>query len=512
MKTTKRFLSIMIIAIMTFCLSTFNFTVSADETYSITVENITQGISIDDQTFNAYKVFAVTYDGDAYTYSLDNECLSPLGYGDDYTIEELQKFTTKEQMQVFGDYVYNNYIKNQSPSIAGTATASNGSAVIKVDKPGYYLVFGAGDNINGADDKKAVTSLVMCDTASPNATVNLKLDAPSLEKQIQHNETNEWGVVGDNQIGDEVNFRLITKVPSINGYSNYDYIIHDNMTDGLTYKEFVEIKVNDEDGRGIALDETYYTATGSNQNLTVSVDIKAAISAGVISENDELYTYYKATLNTAALKSDSANKTQHNDNEAYLEYSNNPYDNTSKGETPHVKVYDWTFAAVIHKVGVSGTGENKTIKDLAGAGFTIQDEDGTVKFSRTGTDEYTVDPNGTITEIITPENGTFKILGLDDSQNYTMEETTVPNGYSKCANVILNINADYNGIGNELTVLELNAQNASASGMTVTIENTSGKILVGTGGIGTTIFYIVGGALMAGAVVLIIIKKRINNK
>lgn len=506
MKTTKRFLSVMLIALMTFCLSAF--TVSADS-FSITVSNDNPAVSIDGQTFNAYKVFAVTYDGDAYTYSLDGTCLSPSGYGAGYGIDDLQNFD-ESQMQTFANYVYTNYIQGKSPSVAGTATTSAGSAVINVSEAGYYLVFGAGNNTSGATGKDAVTSLVMCDTASPNASVKLKLDAPSLDKQIQHNETAEWGVVGDNQIGDTIKFRLITKVPSINGYSQYKYVIHDTMTTGLTYKELVEVKVND----STTLDPTYYTATCSGQDLTVTFKIKEALEANAIAVDDKLYTYYNATLNTDALKSEAANTTQHNDNEAYLEYSNNPYDTTSTGETPHVKVYDWTFATTIHKVGVSGTGESKTTKDLKGAGFTIKDKNGNVvKFSSTTANEYIVDPNGSVTEIITPDNGTFKILGLDDSQDYVLEETTVPNGYSKCENVTICIKADYNAGGNELTNLELSkVDKATNSGMTVTIENTSGKKLVGTGGIGTTIFYIIGGALMAGAVVILIVRRRVNNK
>ena len=46
-----------------------------------------------------------------------------------------------------------------------------------------------------------------------NMTATPKGDKPSLDKQIKHNESGEWGVVGDNQIGDTVEFRTITKVP-----------------------------------------------------------------------------------------------------------------------------------------------------------------------------------------------------------------------------------------------------------------------------------------------------------
>lgn len=504
MKNTKRFLGIVIIAIMTFCLSAF--TVSADG-YSITVTNENTAVSIDGIEYKAYKVFNVTYDLDAeaYTYSTDNTCLST-NYGS-YNINNI----TESNVQEFGNYIYTTFINGQTVADTvhkGNGTASGQSASISVPSAGYYVVFGTAKNLNGNEGNDVVTSLVMLNTASPNAEVKTKLDAPSLTKKIQHNDDNSWGVVGDNQIGDTVNFRLESKVPDLNGYSDYTYVIHDTMTAGLGFNQgSVSVKVND----SAVLDPKYYniTATAGGQTLTVDFDVNQAVTDNVIAKNDVLYTYYSATLNTSALVSDGAvDTTNHNDNTAYLEYSNNPYDDSSKGRTPDSVVYDWTYSFTVNKV-------NKNGNKLEGAGFTVTDENGTVKFTKkdASKEEYTIDPSGSITEIITNNSGTFKILGLDDKTTYTLEETTVPSGYSKCENVTINLTSSYNDSGNQLSTLTASVDKAKeASGLSLTIENLSGSKLVGTGGIGTKIFYVSGGILMAGAAILLITKKRMKNK
>lgn len=506
MKNTKRLLSIIIIAVMTLCLSAF--TVSADD-FSITVTNSNNAVSIDGVEYKAYKIFSVTYDLDAgaYTYSIDDTCLST-NYGS-YNINNINESNVQE----FGNYVYTTFIKDQTVDGSvhqGSATASGETASISVPSAGYYAVFGTAKNLSGASGSDVVTSLVMLNTASPNATVNTKLDAPSLTKKIQHNETSEWGVVGDNQIGDTVNFRLESKVPDLNGYSDYTYIIHDTMTAGLGFNQgSVSVKINNVDDN--VLDSKYYnvTATAGGQSLEVDFDINQALTDGAISKGDTLYTYYSATLNTSALVSDGAvDTTNHNDNTAYLEYSNNPYDTNSKGRTPDSVVYDWTYSFTVNKVDKADT-------PLKGAGFTISDDSGTIKFTKKdeAKEEYTVDPNGTITEIITNESGTFKILGLDDKTTYTLEETTVPSGYSKCENVTINLSSSYNASGNELSTLTASVDGAKeASDLSLTIENLSGSKLVGTGGVGTKVFYVSGGILMAGAAILLITKKRMKNK
>lgn len=520
MKKTKQFLSVIIITLMMFTLG--SFTVSADDTFTITVKNTNSAVSIDGVEYTAYKVFDVKYDQErtAYTYDVGDDCLSK-NYGT-YNTSNI----TESNVQVFGTYVYNNFIKGKTDTIAATvakasATASGQTATITTPSAGYYVVVGTAKNLSGDpnNNQDVVTSLVMLNTADPNVEVNTKLDAPSLDKQIQHNENENnndkgWGVVGDNQIGDTVNFRIITKVPDLNGYTDeenekYTYTIHDTMTAGLGFNQnSVSVKVND----GIVLEQAYYnvTATPGGQTLTVDFDINKAVAENKVSTGDMLYTYYSATLNTSALIASSApDGTNHNDNTAYLEYSNNPYDNSSKGKTPDKKVYDWTYAFTVNKVK-----NDAAHTPLAGAGFTIKEGEAVIKFTKKdGVEEYVVDPNGTTTEIKTTSTGTFKILGLDDQTTYTLTESTVPNGYKKCEDVTFNLTSDYNTDGNSLTSLSSKIGNEEPSNqLSVTVENVPGAKLVGTGGIGTTIFYIIGGVLMGGAIILLIVKKIVKNK
>lgn len=511
MKNTKKFLSIIIVAIMTFCLNMFS--VSADDTYTITVDNPSTTVSINGKTYTAYKVFSVTYDAHegAYTYSTDSTCVDLAYSGYDSSLNTVNKvinsLNNDTDARKFGDYVYKNFIQNGSVASSvnqGSATASGEQAVITVPSAGYYLVFGEGDNNNGADGEKTVTSLVMLDTASPSATVKPKFDAPSLKKEIQHNDDNSWGVVSDNQVGDTVNFRLTSTVPDITGYSNYSYIIHDTLGNGLSFTTgSLEVKVND----STDLDASYYNVSAIDQNLTVTFNVKAAIDAGVVSKSDKLYTYYKATLNSNALIAGPAvDTTNYNENTAYLEYSNNPY-STTTGKTPEAKVYDWTFKYTFDKVNQKG---NK----VANAGFTVKNASGDViKFTSKGNNQYIADPNGNVTEIMTTADGTFTLLGLDDNVKYTLEETTVPKGYSKCENVDLTFASSYNAAGSELSTLTATVNGAkSHNDEKATIENQSGSKLVGTGGIGTTVFYVGGGAIMAVAAVLLVTKLRMKNK
>ena len=118
-----------------------------------------------------------------------------------------------------------------------------------------------------------------------NVTAAPKGDKPTLNKQIKHNENGEWGVVGDNQIGDTVEFRTITKVPNTSGYTKYDYIIHDTMSAGLTSNvktsADITIKVND----ATVPPAEYYTVTANGNSFSVQVDILKVIQDGKLAHD-----------------------------------------------------------------------------------------------------------------------------------------------------------------------------------------------------------------------------------
>lgn len=357
-----------------------------------------------------------------------------------------------------------------------------------------------------------------------NVTVQPKSGKPTLDKQIRHNDNGEWGVVGDNQIGDTVEFRTITTVPIVSGYTEYTYVIHDEMSAGLTSNvhsnDDVTIKVNDEDAK--KLDKIYYTVTVDPKNankFTVTVDVLKAIEDGKMAAGDTLYTYYTGILNKNAAVYDVGKQ----DNKAYLEYSNNPHDNKTTNKTPVKVVYDWTFKMEINKI------DGESNAPLSDAKFVLSKngncslgtigDDGTpsntkdlISLIENSNGSYTVAPAGhTGTYVMTAGNITIK--GLDDATEYYLYETKAPAGYNRLTDAVkFKITATYNDTGDSWTRVTAAVNDVEQSSVSVQVANNKGSTLPSTGGIGTTLFYVIGGVLMAVAAVLLVTKKRMNNK
>lgn len=400
--------------------------------------------------------------------------------------------------------------------------AGEGTTEISDLSAGYYLI----KNKSVNDGSEAYTDFIL--RVVKNVEITPKGQKPTLEKQIKHNESGEWGVVGDNQIGDTVEFRTITTVPITTGYTEYVYAICDEMSVGLTSNvtndSGITIKIDDNDNK--ELERSYYTVTVDPENanrFSVKVDILKAIKDGEIEEGNRLYTYYTGVLNKDATVYDEGNQK----NTAFLLYSNNPHDNKSSGKTPYETVYDWTFKMNVQKVD----GANPDNK-LADAKFVL---------SKSGTVELgTIDENGTpagtgnlIKLVYNPADSTYRVAtasdenttyvmtagditikGLDDAEDYYLYETKAPAGYNRLTEPVkFRINATYNSVDNSCTAVSTKVGDAEArSGLKVSVENNAGTILPSTGGMGTTVFYVVGGGLMAVAVVLLVTKKRMENK
>ena len=195
-----------------------------------------------------------------------------------------------------------------------------------------------------------------------------------------------------------------------------------------------------------------------------------------------------------------------NPNQAKLEYSNNPYGDGT-GKTPWDKVIAFTYQLVANKVDKDGA-------PVVGAGFTLY------KWSNEQ-DKYVA--VGSEIKGVT----TFNFKGIDAGK-YKLVESTVPDGYTKAEDLVFTVVATYDtedlepkfgtltikdgnkviseGEGNVFTV------NLAAGSFTTNVVNLTGTTLPSTGGMGTTVFYVVGGGLMAVAVVLLVTKKRMENK
>lgn len=506
MKYMKKFMALLATLTLALAMAVPAFAEAATTTYTITINNGTG-------TYAAYQIFK----GDLY-----NDTLSNIEWGDNVTpdgqtalgkaADKAKDLTGETEAKAFAVEV----AKYLTDTPAGTGTDS-----IKVSSPGYYLI----KNTTVGKDE-VYTDYIL--EVVKDVEVNPKSGKPTLDKQIKHNDDGKWGVVGDNQIGDTVEFRTITTVPIVSGYTKYTYVIHDEMSAGLTSNvhsnDDVTIKVNNEDAK--KLDKIYYTVTVDPENankFTVTVDVLKAIEYSKMAAGDTLYTYYTGILNKNAAVYDDGKQ----DNKAYLEYSNNPHDENSKTQTPEKVVYDWTFKMNVSKV--DGANPNT---ELTGAKFvlskhgncslgTIKDDgtpvntDNLIKLIDNGNGSYTVAPadyTGSMVYVMTA--GKIIIQGLDDATDYYLYETKAPAGYNRLTDAVkFKITAAYDGTGNSCTSVATQVDdNVAQPGLSITVKNNKGSTLPSTGGIGTTLFYVIGGGLMAVAAVLLVTKKRMNSK
>ena len=478
---------------------------AADETYTITITNTAAG-----HTYEAYQIFAGDLHGKVLSNIVWGSGVSAAGQaalGD--AADKAASLTSSDAAHAFAKEVAD-YLTSPAVSAAG-----NGGYTISGLKAGYYLVKDKDNTLTDADD--FYTAYIM--EVVGDVTALPKGDKPTLDKQIKHNENGEWGVVGDNQIGDTVAFRIITKVPHTTGYTNYDYIIHDTMSAGLTSNvkgaADITIKVDDEN----VLPGEYYSVTANGNTFSVTVDILQAIADKKMAPDNKLFTYYTGVLNADALIYDEGKQ----DNVAYLEYSNNPNDNDGKGETPKKTVYDWTFKMVVNKLDGND-------KPLTGAKFVLSKEStlqvtcndqgiptvttdliGMVKVSD-GVYRIAVTGDANVVHVI--DAGSAVIKGLDDATDYYLYETKAPAGYNLLKEPVkFRISAKYSEDGSALAAnyptVTVNNGDPSTT-LSADIVNNSGSTLPSTGGIGTTIFYVVGSVLVIGAAVVLITRKRMG--
>lgn len=479
----------------------------ADEVkYTITINNSVG-------TYEAYQIFK----GD-----LAGNVLSNIEWGAGVTEAGKAAFDRKTAAEVAKTLEGNDTAaKAFATKISGyldTTAAVEGTDKIMGLSAGYYLI-----KNKSVNEGEAYTDFIL--QVVKDVEITPKGQKPTLDKQIKHNESGKWGVVGDNQIGDTVEFRTITTVPNTTGYTKYDYTIFDEMSTGLTSNvtndSGITIRIND----GVELESSYYTVTVDSTDankFSVKVDILKAITDGKIEAGNSLYTYYTGVLNEDAKVYDEGKQ----QNTAYLQYSNNPHDNTTKGETPHVTVYDWTFKMNVQKI--DGADKEKELKD---AKFVLS-KSGTVELGTISEDGTPAETGNLIKLVYDPADKTYRVAtasdenttyvmtagnitikGLDDAEDYYLYETKAPAGYNRLTEPVkFRISATYNSADSRPAVSTRVGDEEALSGLKVSVENNAGTTLPSTGGMGTTVFYVVGGGLMAVAVVLLVTKKRMENK
>lgn len=387
---------------------------------------------------------------------------------------------------------------------AGTSTEVKGETsstyTINVTGDGYYFVKDSGTI--GAD--YAATKYIL--KVVGDVTVAAKAETPTIDKVIVNADSANGGEgKGTAQdVGSVVNFKLTSKVPAMDGYNTYEYIVNDTMSAGLTFNNDVAVTIG-----GGAYTDFSVVQTGQSFTIKFNNFISQKTNAG-----NNIVITYSATINESALS------TKVETNTVNLEYSNNPNDNTSKGKTPDKVVYVYDFDIVIDKY----TGDEETVNHLSGAKFVLYKMDNSKKsyyfYDATNkkvlwvelADDAAVSAaitNKTITEVTTDSSGAATFKGLD-SGTYYLHETEAPAGYNLLkGDVTVDITATY-GEDGQITSSSATSTNNGQYKQTQKIENKAGATLPETGGMGTTLFYVAGAGLVLVAVVLLITRKRMN--
>lgn len=379
-------------------------------------------------------------------------------------------------------------VKTSTTNTAPAASAGQTTSTVTFDKLslGYYLV------------DSSVGTLCSLDTTKPTVEIKEKNGVPSVEKKV-YNGT-DYDDSNNANIGDTISFQTTINVKK--GVTNY--ILHDKMSKGLTYVKSTNTTVHAYGLNG------YMWADASQPKLDVDYEIKKDNLGDDCSFHIEfknsylekhaaeeyvIHIAYNAILNENAVIAGEGNK-----NETWLKYGEN-----NNLETTHPTTTTKTFEMNVFKFYIDKNDSN-TEKGLADAKFTLsKNQNGTdpIKLIDKGSNTYRVaktDETNTITEVITPDNGRFTIQGLG-AGTYYLTETKQPAGYNKLSGPVT-------VVIDETGLVKVGESEANP----VKVENKSGTVLPSTGGAGTTIIYLIGGALVLGSGVVLVTKRRVKGK
>lgn len=406
---------------------------------------------------------------------------------------------------------------------------------------GYYLVQDASDSPSGTGETNsgAKTRFILKVAGGGNVNVTAKSSAPSVIKKVKEDDKTVTGAVtvgaytanaqyndvADYCIGENVPFELISTMPSTyDDYTSYFYQFTDTLASNFTLNtNSIAVKVVNADGE-TPLTATDYTVSSQDESGKFTITINNTKKITSIKKDSTIVVDYNATLNDTAEIGLPGQE-----NKVDLTYSNNPNytgDGAStpegdKGKTPEDKVIVFTYELDVTKY--LGNEETKAdAEDGTKAGFKLGNADGSKWATVDGNLRITgwVDDVAAATEVTTDATGIFKFIGLDDGK-YTLRETTTPTGYNTMADLTLTIGATtannqvWSGTASDaLSAIKLTMNSTNIDGdvdkgnVEGSIINQKGSSLPSTGGIGTTMFYVGGGVLVAGAGVLLITKKR----
>ena len=444
---------------------------------SITVSNTTQG-----ESYALYKVFDATYEGDkvAYTYDGSNDAFLAALQGADspFTVSEYNGVYSVVRKDTFTDDQVIGFIKDNNANYGSalqTLTGNGGEITFSGLDYGYYYI------------TSTLGTAVTIDSATPNATVIDKNQETTVDKQESVDEVN-WlyegmgkveNPVPTQMVGLKVNYKLTGTVTQYIGKDQVTYLLFtDTLSEGLTANKDVKVTV---DGVEVSAEVNYNEQTTTIKLVTVDANLKP-----IYPSNAQYEITYSATVNEKAVDAVQNNEVKLTDN------------NGNEIGKDRTEVVNYNIFLVKK--------DAKTVEVLAGAEFklfTTETGDveipvvlvsGTGDATSTENNVYRVATadeiaNGDVVEtMVTGTTGVIEVKGFANG-TYYFEETKAPAGYNRLET---------------RTPATVNGDNTAE----IPVLNNSGSLLPSTGGIGTTIFYILGGILIVAGIAYFIVRRK----
>ncbi len=504
-KKFMRMISMLMVLVMTLGVCVTGY---ADDAFTITVEN-----SIGDKTYSAYKIFDASYDSnsDAVSYTINSESAWYSAVSEATDIFTLTETSVSGVFQVTVNNgasgeavleVLKNAFDEDTMTPAATGTGNGGAIELDVHESGYYFV----TTTSG--------SVVSIDTAAPKASIVDKNQKPGEGGSDPKDPDWNGGFTKDADtesvsVGDKISYTIKSYVPTYDGESVItSYTITDTMGSGLTYDNNAVVTLI---GTGLTDYEditNFCTISLDNHILTITWD-PAVIGAasGYTYPADAVITIkYTATVNEAADETDLTNNVA-------MEWTKNDGTTGDTDDNPEVTIYTYGFDLT----KTDGTDK------LDGAEFTLQKAGSsdpiTFLYDENSNtyEEWDGIADGTTTATISVTGGEVNIWGLA-AGTYILTETKAPDGYNL---LTAPMTIEISGTDGGWTVTYEDSTSSGvfgdavdghgvASMAAITVVNNAGSSLPSTGGIGTTIFYVVGTILVLSAAALVVTKMRLG--
>lgn len=530
--TMKKALSLILTLVMVFALATTAFAAETDFTIKLTGTTATPTAG---HTYTVYQIFTGAL-------SETDGILSDVKYGKNYSPNDTAEGVAVPDADLeaitdanaFADKLINDELLEGEAF--GTLNSENNWTLENVPA-GYYLIVDTTENLPSVKDPN--TGEEVYDTRSAyivqvvdDVDMAPKSGTVTVIKKVKDvNDStgagSDWQDSADYDIGDTVPYQITATFTDINEFDAYEVEFTDTMSKGLTYNnnavvtlDYKLVGSNTVETKTIVLNITESDYTGEEEDYQggkvykFSGDLVELAGAKIV--NATVTINYTCTLNNDALTGEPGNP-----NKVNLKFNRNP-EKPEQFTTPDDVNIVFTFKTDVNKV-------DPEKNPLTGAEFALE------KFiaSASGTVTYKgVQGDWSTLTLVKNDAGTvFSFKGLDDGY-YRVTETKAPDGYNSIDPIYFTVTADHEVLADDPKLTNLEADVVKADGsayteqeiidgniasftvtkadgnMSTKIVNKAGILLPSTGGIGTTMFYIIGAVLVLAAIVLFVTRRR----